>query len=99
MDLNAYVEDRPQCGFTLNLSESGVYLNTLNRAPLPPLTPVGLELELPGVAETIWAGGLLCYDELDDYFYGNGIRFVAMARRHARLLHDFLAATRRRRLI
>jgi PilZ domain-containing protein len=95
MYLNAYVDDRPHRGFTVNLSESGLYLNTLSRSPLPPQTPVGLELALPGASETIWAAGRLCYDEVDDYFYGEGIRFVAMARRHLRLLHDFLTALRR----
>jgi hypothetical protein len=95
MYLNAYVEDRPHRGFTLNLSESGLYLNTLSRTPLPPLTTVGLELDLPGASETIWAAGMLCYDAVDEYFHGEGIRFVAMARRHLRLLHDFLNARRR----
>src|SRR5690242_17312088 len=75
MYLNAYVDDRPQRGFTVNLSESGLYLNTINRARLPPLTRFGLELALPGIAETIWAAGQLCYDAVDDYFYGEGIRF------------------------
>jgi hypothetical protein len=97
MYLNAYVEDRPHRGFTVNLSESGLYLNTLSRTPLPPLTSVGLELALPGARETIWAAGQLCYDASDDYFHGEGIRFVAMARRHLRLLHDYLTALRRRR--
>jgi hypothetical protein len=96
MYLNAYVRDRPQRGFTVNLSECGLYLNTLNRTALAPFTPVGVELALPGIPETIWAGGLVCHDAVDEYFCGKGIRFVAMARRHLRLLHDFL--TRRRRL-
>jgi hypothetical protein len=91
MYLNAYVEDRPQRAFTVNLSESGLLLNTVSRARLPPLSRFGLELALPGTPETIWAAGQLCYDASDDYFYGEGIRFVAMARRHFRLLHDFLA--------
>jgi PilZ domain len=99
MYLTAYVEDQPRRGFTANLSESGLYLNTLSCEPLAPFTPVGLELELPGTPETIWASGLLCFDEVDEYFYGEGIRFVAMARRHLRMLHEFLNATRRRRLL
>jgi hypothetical protein len=94
--LNAYVDDRPHRAFTVNLSESGLYLNTLARTPLPPLTSVGIELALPGAGDTIWAAGQLCYDELDDYFYGEGIRFVAMARGHLRQLHDFLTSLRRR---
>jgi hypothetical protein len=96
MFLTAYVADRPQRALTANVSESGLYLNTLPRAPLPPRTTVGLELALPGMPETIWAAGQLCYDARDQYFYGEGIRFVAMARRHLRLLHDFLTGLRRR---
>jgi hypothetical protein len=94
MYLNAYVDDRPRRAVTVNLSESGLFLNSLSRTPLPPFMPMGVELVLPG--ETIWAAGMLCYDEEDRYFYGTGIRFVAMAHRHARFLHDFLAEARRR---
>lgn len=95
--LDAYVEDRRQRGFTVNVSESGLYLNTLPAAMLPPRTPVGLEFTLPGVRDTIWAAGEMCHDVLDDYFCGRGIRFVAMARAHERLLHDFLRRSRLRR--
>jgi hypothetical protein len=94
--LTAYVEDRPQRAFTVNVSERGLYLNTLSRAPLPPSTTIALELALPGAAETIWASGQLRYDAADRYFYGEGIRFVAMAGRHLRLLQDFLAGRRQR---
>jgi hypothetical protein len=94
MYLTTYVQDRPTRGFTANLSESGLYLNTLAGARLPPRTSFGLELALPGVTETIWAAGQLCYDALDDYFQGNGIRFVRMANRHLHLLHDFLVRIR-----
>lgn len=96
--LNAYVADRPQRAFSLNLSESGVYLNTLPHDPLPPHTPVGLEFTLPGTHETIWAAGEMAYDTPDDYFSGNGVRFVAMARLHHQLLRRFLIDARRRRL-
>src|SRR5689334_20673929 len=84
MYLNTYIEDRPQRGFTINLSETGLYLNMLTRAPMPPKTTIGLEFVLPGQRDSIWAAGEMCYDALDDYFYGNGIRFVAMASKHER---------------
>jgi hypothetical protein len=89
MYLTTYVADRPQRGFTVNLSEKGLYLNTLPSEPLPPLTPVGLELELPGIRETIWAAGEIRHDVFDDYFLGRGVRFVAMAGLHERLIRDF----------
>jgi hypothetical protein len=95
--LNTYVADRPTRGFTSNLSETGLYLNTLSHEPLPPRTPVGLELELPGLPETIWAAGELCYDAPDDYFNGAGIRFLRMASMHERMLRAYLRDARRRR--
>jgi hypothetical protein len=91
MYLNAYVQnDRHQRGFTINLSPTGLFLNTLMREPVPPHTPVGLEFTLPGTQETIWAAGEICYDKPDDeYFLGQGIRFTAMASLHARMIREF----------
>ena len=97
MYLSTYVADRPNRGFTTNLSETGLYLNTLARKPLPPRTPVGLEFTLPGWSETIWAAGEMCYDELDDYFNGSGIRFTAMAGLHERMLREYLQEARKKR--
>ena len=97
MYLDAYVDDRRQRGFTANISETGILLNTLVHAPPPPLTPVALEFTLPGVRETIWAAGQICHDNLDDYFVGHGIRFTAMARLHARMLRDYCFRFRWRR--
>ena len=95
MYLNAYIADRPQRGFTSNVSESGLYLNTLNREPLPPQTPVGLEFTLPGIPETIWAAGELCFEGEDEYFLRSGIRFTAMAGLHERMLRAYLKEARR----
>jgi hypothetical protein len=99
MYLNTYVADRPTRGFTTNLSETGLYLNTLTRDPLPPRTPVGLEFALPGLPETIWAAGEMCYDGIDAYFNGSGIRFVAMAGLHERMLREYLKEARRKRFL
>lgn len=98
MYMNAYIDDRPSRGFTLNINETGLYLNTLADAPLPPFTPVGLEFELPGINETIWAAGEICYDSMDDYFLGRGVRFTAMAGLHARLIKGYCAQMRDLRL-
>jgi|SRR5438045_3549258 len=97
MYLNTYVADRPSRGFTSNLSETGLYLNTVARNPLPALTPVGLELALPGIPETLWVAGQYCYDEPDDYLNGSGIRFVAMAGLHERILREYLREARKKR--
>jgi hypothetical protein len=95
--LNTYVADRPARGFTTNLSETGLYVSTLSRDRLAPRTPVGLEFALPGIPETIWAAGEMCYDTDDDYFTRSGIRFTAMANLHARMLREFLKQTWRQR--
>lgn len=99
MYLNAYVNDERQRGFTVNISESGLYISSLMQNPLPPLTPLGLEFSLPGLPETIWAAGEMCYDDADGYFYHRGIRFVAMANAHARLLREYCFRARRRNLL
>jgi hypothetical protein len=93
MYLNAYVEDRPRRGVTLNISEQGLYLHTVLDTVPPPFSPIGLEFVLPGIRETIWAAGVVCFDQEDGYFLGQGIRFTAMAQLHARLLRHFCLQT------
>ncbi len=100
MYLNAYVHDELQKGFTTNISETGIFLNTLMHDRLPPLTTVGLEFTLPGINETIWAAGEIRFDAMDEYFLGRGISFTAMAVRHARMLRHYcyhVRQTNRRR--
>lgn len=100
--LNQYVRDRPFRALTQNLSETGLYLNRVHlpagSRPLPETRDVGLEFELPGTSEVIWARGRVCYEAVDPYFHGAGIQFVAMPRVHARLLRDFCVEARRAEL-
>ena len=96
--LNEYVQDRPHRAMVVNLSETGVYLNKVH-GPISRMTSVvGLEFELPGTNETIWARGEICHDALDELFHGEGIRFTGMPRIHARLLRDYCVEQRRARL-
>jgi len=87
--VSAYVLDQPQRAVTMDISESGLYLNALIQHPYPPRTPVGLEFELPAIGETIWAAGETCRESMDDYFYGLGVRFTGMANRHQRMLREY----------
>jgi c-di-GMP-binding flagellar brake protein YcgR len=89
MYVSAYVLDQPQRAVTMDISESGLYLNALIQHPYPPRTPVGLEFELPALGETIWAAGETCRESLDDYFYGLGVRFTSMANLHQRMLREY----------
>jgi hypothetical protein len=96
MYVSTYVMDHPQRAVTMDISESGLYLNALIRRPHPPRTPVGLEIELPGFGETIWVAGETCRDAQDDYFYGFGVRFTDMANLHQRMLRAYCRGSRRR---
>lgn len=98
MYLNTYVADCAQRAFSVDLSEAGLYINTLPQDLLPPQTPVGLEFTLPGTRETIWAAGETCREIAEDYFHGRAVRFVAMAGLHSRMLRDVLNRHRLRRL-
>lgn len=98
--LNQYARDRLVRGLTTNIGPTGMFLQTA-RAPhsQPPATQVvGLEFELPGTGEVIWARGEICYAAADSYALGAGIRFTGMARLHARLLRDFCAEARHQHL-
>jgi hypothetical protein len=98
MFLNEYVQDRAHRAVTLNISETGIYVNKV----ISPITRaskvVGLEFELPGTRETIWARGEICYDTLDEYFHGQGVRFTGMPKIHARMLRDYCVEKRRANL-
>jgi hypothetical protein len=87
--VSAYLMDQPQRAVTVDISESGLYLNALVQQPYAPRTPVGLEFRLPTLGETLWVAGETCRDNLDDYFYGFGVRFTRMANLHRRMLREF----------
>lgn len=92
--LTQYVDDRGYRCFTSNLSESGAFVNRLVE-PLERRTRV-IQVELPiaEAGETLWIKGEIAYDTLDPLFHGTGVRFVAMAGKHARLLREYLEEQR-----
>jgi hypothetical protein len=94
--VSTFVQDHQQRALTFDISESGLYLQALPRDPLPPRTPIGVEIELPGFGETIWVAGETCRDARDNYFYGFGVRFRDMAKLHQRMLHAYCRGARRR---
>ena len=97
MFINQYIEDRPFRAMAGNLSESGLLLNRVKPSKSE-LRVVGLEFELPGTGETIWARGEICSQRTDSYFYTDRVRFTAMPGVHARLLRDFCFESRRAHL-
>ncbi len=101
MFLNQYISDRPYRAMAGNLSETGVLLN---RVKTPGLSlredqrVIGLEFELPGMSETIWARGEICSQGRDRYFQMDRVRFTGMPKVHARLLRDYCIESRRAHL-
>jgi hypothetical protein len=96
--ITSYVHDRPIRGLATNLSDSGLNMSAISMVAPPPGLVVGLELDLPGTSESIWAAGRICYRMDDRLASGLGVRFVAMAKAHARLVRDFCIEMRRTHL-
>lgn len=97
--ITSYVNDRPIRGLTEDLSDTGIGMSALSMLAPPPGLVVGLELDLPGVGESIWASGRVCY-RTDDRLAaglasGLGVRFLAMARSQARMVRDYCVEMRR----
>ena len=94
----SYVRDRPVRALSADLSDSGMGLATVTGLAPNAGTMVSLELELPGVGDSIWARGEVTHRRPGELASGLGMRFVTMARAHARTLRDFVIESRRNHL-
>lgn len=96
--MTSFIRDRPVRALAEDLSDTGVRLHAVTaRAPAPGTT-MAIEIELPGQPETIWAKGEVCYRKGEELTSGIGVRFVAMAQLHARMLRDYCVENRREHL-
>ncbi len=100
--VTSYVNDRPVRGLAGDLSDTGLRMSAVSMLAPPPGLVVGLEIDLPGIADSIWASGQICYRKDDraaaGLASGLGVRFLAMARSQARTVRDYCIETRRRSL-
>ncbi len=96
--VTSYVNDRPIRALSSNLSDSGINMSSISMLAPPPGLVVGLELDLPGTSDSIWASGQICYRQDDRLASGLGVKFLAMARSQARLIRDFCIEMRRAHL-
>ena len=100
--LNQYIRDRWFRSLAMDLSPTGLRLQKLVERRIPLSRIVGLEFELPGTGEVIWASAEPRFDVVDEDFQVSGLTFVHMAQKHERLLQDFIdrkqARSWRRRL-
>jgi hypothetical protein len=88
--VNEYIKDRPYRALAFDISESGLALQKLTEPVVPHAPVVGLELELPGTSELIWAAAEPRFDSVGSDFHVSGLRFRAMAKKHQRLLRDYV---------
>ena len=96
--VTSYVHDRPVRALSANLSDTGINMSAISMLAPPPGLVVGLEIDLPGVDESIWASGRICYRKDDRIASGLGVRFLAMAKSQARIVRDFCIESRRKNL-
>jgi c-di-GMP-binding flagellar brake protein YcgR len=96
--MTSYVRDRPVRALTYDLSDSGIGVSAVSMLAPKAGSVMSLELELPGLSDSIWAKGEVCYQARGDIASGLGIRFLAMAGAHARLIRDYCIEARHRHL-
>jgi hypothetical protein len=96
--VTSYVQERPVRALATNLSDTGLNMSAISMLAPPPGMVVGLEIDLPGMDESIWASAQICYRNDDRMASGLGVRFLAMAKQQARLVRDYCIEERRRNL-
>jgi hypothetical protein len=90
MFFNQYIHDQPVRTLAVNVSEHGLAAQRLVERISRHARVVGVEFELPGTGEVIWAKAETLFERIDRDFHRAGIRFLAMARRHERLVREFV---------
>lgn len=102
MFLTQYIRDRPQRALAANLSDTGISLQTVKmpwiHKALRDRRAIGLEFELPGTGEVIWARGEVCHASDDPMVRQAGVRFTAMPTFYARMVRDYCIESRRKHL-
>src|SRR3954447_535201 len=94
--LNQYIRDRPFRALALDISQTGLAVQKLREPTVQPAGIVALEIELPGTREVIWASAESRFETVGDDFHVSGLRFAGMARKHERLLNDYVRERRQR---
>ena len=78
-------------------SESGLAIRKPTER-IPHTRVVGLELELPGTSEVIWASAEPRFHSVNAQTHFSGLHFVGMATKHERLIRDYVRERRERLL-
>ena len=95
--MNQYVRDVPYKALALDVSEAGLAIRKPTER-IPHARVVGLELELPGTSEVIWASAEPRFHAVGAQTHFSGLHFIGMARKHERLIRDYVRERRERLL-
>ena len=95
--MNQYVRDEAYRAVALDVSESGLAIRKPT-ARIPHTRVVGLELELPGTSEVIWASAEPRFHSVNAQTHFSGLHFLGMATKHERLIRDYVRERRERLL-
>ena len=79
----------------VNLSASGIFLQRVADSFDDVGAHIGLEFQLPGQDEAIWAFGEVMYCGEDEFFQSVGIRFTGLPERYRRMIKDYVHEARR----
>ena len=94
--LNEYVRDRPSPATALDVSVAGLAIRKPTAPRIHHAGVIGVEVELPGTGEVIWASAQPRFHAVGPEFQLSGLLFLDMARKHRRLLHDYVNERRER---
>lgn len=87
--LNKYVSGVPYMSRTSDISPEGVSLAHLIE-PQHDGRKVGLQFQLPGSAEVIYAEGEIVREWTASSCEGSGVRFTLLSERHRRMIDAFV---------
>lgn len=88
--LNKYVSGVPYMARAADISSDGVSLAHLIE-PQHNRKRVGLQFQLPGTEEVIYAEGEVVREWLGHSTEGSGVRFTLLTERHRRLIESYVA--------
>ena len=88
--LNKFIKGVPFMARAKDISPEGIYLTQLLE-PDAADARVGVQFQLPGTREVIYAEGEIVRDGLRGRAAGNGIRFTLITDYHRRLIRRYIA--------
>ncbi len=97
--IHQIINDEPFRCFITDLSPMGLYAERPFAQLARNTDVVQVELPLPNTSESLWTRGEVVYDRLDGLFHGSAVRFTAMARKHQRMLREWLRESQRPGLV